>query len=93
MLAVDRKVAISKQNQALSALVFLYTKVLKIDIKIDAVRAKKSDRLPVILTPSEIKRILMEIPDGIFRIIVGLLYGSGLRLMDACRLRVKASGR
>ena len=89
MLAVDRKVASSTQNQALSALVFLYTKVLKIDIKIDAVRAKKSERLPVIMTPSEIKRILMEIPDGVFRIIVGLLYGSGLRLMDACRLRVK----
>ena len=46
-------------------------------------------RLPVIMTSSEIKRILMEIPDGVFRIIVGLLYGSGLRLMDACRLRVK----
>ena len=46
-------------------------------------------RLPVIMTPSEIKRILMEIPDGVFRIIVGLLNGSGLRLMDACRLRVK----
>ena len=89
MLAVDRKVASSTQNQALSALVFLYTKVLKMDIKIDAVRAKKSKRLPVIMTPSEIKRILMEIPDGVFRIIVGLLYGSGLRLMDACRLRVK----
>ena len=89
MLAVDRKVASSTQNQALSALVFLYTKVLKIDIKIDAVRAKKSERLPVIMTPSEIKRILMEIPDGVFRIMVGLLYGSGLRLMDACRLRVK----
>ena len=52
MLAVDRNVAASTQNQSLSALLFLYSKILKLNIKIDAVRAKSSQRLPVVLTPA-----------------------------------------
>ncbi|MEQ1830460.1 MAG: integron integrase [Pirellula sp.] len=88
-LAVDRKVAASTQNQALSALLFLYTKVLKIQIKFDAERAQMPSRLPVVMTPLEVKQVLLQIPRGPYRIIVGLFYGSGMRLMDACRLRVK----
>ena len=89
MLAVERKGAASTQNQALSALLFLYSRVLKVKITIDAVRAKTPDRLPVVLSVSEVKTILNQIPEGPYRLIAGLLYGSGLRLMDACRLRMK----
>ncbi len=88
-LAVDRKVAASTQNQALSALLFLYEKVLKKPFRVDAVRAKPSQRLPVVLTPSEIRAIFEHLPDGPVSMICRLMYGAGLRLMEACRLRVK----
>jgi site-specific recombinase XerD len=88
-LAVERNVAASTQNQALSALLFLYTHVLKIKIKIDAVRAKTPERLPVVLSIDEVRRVLCAIPEGPHRIMAGLMYGAGLRLMEACRIRVK----
>ncbi len=56
-LAVDRRVASSTQNQAFSAILFLYTKVLKREVKIDAVRAKPSERLPLVLSVGEVRRI------------------------------------
>ncbi len=88
-LAVSRKVAASTQNQALSALLFLYKQVLQLEITFDAVRAKKPERLPVVLSIDEVRRVLCAIPEGPFRIMAGLMYGSGMRLMEACRLRVK----
>ncbi len=88
-LAVERKVAASTQNQALSAILFLYKRVLKSEIKLDAVRAQQPERMPVVLSEEEVEKILLEVPDGPFRTIAGLMYGSGLRVMEACRIRVK----
>ena len=88
-LAVERKVAASTQNQAFSALLFLYREVLQVDVKLDAVRAKRPERLPVVLSVDEVRRVLNGIPEGPFRLMAGLMYGSGLRLMEVCRLRVK----
>jgi len=89
-LARDRNVAPSTQNQALSALLFLYKDVLKQEIgwleKVE--RAKKPSRLPVVLTRSEIKRVFAHL-HGTPKLMAGLLYGSGLRLMECVRLRVK----
>ena len=89
-LAIERRVAASTQNQALNALVFLYKAVLDKplgEIK-DITRAKKPRRLPVVLTTGEIKSLLREL-QGIHWLAACLLYGSGLRLMEALRLRVK----
>jgi integron integrase len=88
-LAVDRHVAASTQNQALSALLFLFTKVLDLKLEIDAVRAKRPERLPVVLSVDEVRRVLAEIPLGAPRLMAGLMYGAGLRVMEACRLRVQ----
>ncbi len=89
-LAVDGNVAASTQNQAMNALVFLYRQVLKIplDEKIDAVRAERKVNVPVVLTPQEVARLL-PLLDGEPQLIVKLLYGSGLRIMEAVRLRIK----
>jgi integron integrase len=89
-LAVDKKVAASTQNQALSALVFLYREVLKKDFEwMDNLeRAKKPARLPVVLTESEVRNVLAHL-DGRNWLMAGLLYGAGLRLMECVRLRVK----
>ena len=89
-LAVARKVAPPTQNQALSALLFLYRRVLGIELPWidDVVRAKKSARLPVVLTVDEVQAVLAEL-QGVYWLIASLLYGSGLRLMECLRLRVK----
>ncbi len=88
-LAVDQNVAASTQNQALSALLFLYKEVLKQDLgPIDALRAKKPKRLPTVLTKEEVRRVFQHM-SGIHLLIARLLYGSGLRLMEGVRLRVK----
>lgn len=89
-LAVDRKVAASTQNQALNALVFLYRYVIgkNIDDEIDAVRAKRPRRLPTVLTRQETHALLAAM-SGISQLMAKLLYGSGLRLMECARLRVK----
>jgi integron integrase len=88
-LAVERTVSASTQNQALSALLFLYRKVLDLDLTIDAARAKLPERLPVVLSVDEVRRVLTQVPQGPVRLLAGLMYGAGLRLMEACRLRVK----
>jgi integron integrase len=89
-LARDGHVAASTQNQALSALLFLYKEVLKTEIGwLDAVeRAKRPARLPVVLTRNEVRRIFVKM-HGTHRLMAQLLYGSGLRLMECVRLRVK----
>jgi integron integrase len=89
-LARDGKVASSTQNQALSALLFLYKEVLKQEIGwLEGVeRAKTPTRLPVVLTRDEVHKIFAHLY-GTHRLMVGLLYGSGLRLMECVRLRVK----
>ena len=79
-LAVIEQVAPSTQNQALNAIVFLYRIVLQQElVGIDAVRAKKSRYLPTVLTPEEVQRILSHLY-GVYKLVVQLLYGSGLRL-------------
>ena len=89
-LAREGRVAASTQNQALSALLFLYKEVLKQEIGwLESVeRAKTPARLPVVLTRDEVHRIFARL-QGTHRLMAGLLYGSGLRLMECVRLRVK----
>ena len=89
-LAVVEKVSASTQNQALCALVFTYRHLLKqpLSDSIETVRAKRPKHLPVVLTVSEVRSILAEM-DGIPLLVAQLLYGSGLRLREALRLRVK----
>ena len=89
-LARDGRVAASTQNQALSALLFLYKEVLKQEIGwlSNVERARKPARLPVVLTRDEVHRLFAHL-HGTPKLMAGLLYGSGLRLMECCRLRVK----
>jgi integron integrase len=89
-LAVAENVAASTQNQALSAILFLYQAVLEKDLdRIDGiVRAKKPKRLPVVLTRDEV-RVLVGRMSGTPKLVAWLLYGGGLRLLEALRLRVK----
>jgi integron integrase len=89
-LAVERNVSASTQNQAKSAILYLYKEVLGIDLPwLDNVtQAKAPKRLPVVLTQAEVQAVLSRL-DGTMWLIASLLYGSGLRIMEALRLRVK----
>ena len=88
-LAVEEHVSASTQNQALAALLFLYRDLLERDIELEGVvRARTHQRLPVVLSEAEV-RTVRERLEGDPALVVGLLYGSGLRLMEALRLRVK----
>lgn len=89
-LARERNISASTQNQALSALLFLYREVLDkpIDWIDDVDRAKKSERLPVVFTREEARSVINHLR-GEMWLMAGLLYGSGLRLMECIRLRVK----
>ena len=89
-LAVRKHVAASTQNQALSAVLFLYRDVLKRELGwVDNVeRAKKPSRLPVVFSKKEVESILLRL-EGAKWLMASLLYGSGLRLMECLRLRVK----
>ncbi len=89
-LAVQERIAASTQNVALCALLFLYTEVLQQELPyIDGiVRAQRPHRLPVVLSRCEVEALLAQLT-GIYHLIACLLYGSGLRLMEALRLRVK----
>jgi integron integrase len=89
-LAVERKVAANTQSQALAAMLFLYKKVLGVELQWleNVVRAKHPVRLPVVLTPDEVRAVLGQL-DGVYRLVASLMYGSGLRLMETLRLRVK----
>ncbi len=89
-LAVDGKVAASTQNQALSALLFLYRAVLELEVPwLDGlVHARRPERLPVVLTRDEVRAVLQRL-EGAPRLMAYLLYGAGLRLLECCRLRVQ----
>ncbi|HJR80329.1 MAG TPA: integron integrase [Anaerolineales bacterium] len=88
-LATDRNVAASTQNQALSAILFLYREVLHKDIETILLSdAKRPERLPTVLNREEIVRVLAQL-SGTHKLMAQLLYGSGLRLMECVRLRVK----
>jgi integron integrase len=89
-LAVSKRVASSTQNQALHAILFLFSRVLKREIGWlkDVERAKRPSRLPVVFTKDEVQRILLQL-DGVNWLMASLLYGAGLRLSECARLRVK----
>ncbi|MFZ2650648.1 MAG: integron integrase [Burkholderiaceae bacterium] len=89
-LAVQRNVAASTQNQAKSALLFLYKVVLGMDLPWleEIVSAKNPRRLPVVLTPSEVRALLHEL-SGTMGLVASMLYGTGMRLLEGLRLRVK----
>jgi integron integrase len=91
-LAVDRRVSASTQNQALGALVFLYRDVLDAPVGWLAalVRAKRPRRVPVVLTRDEVRRVLQRLRGrGVVALVAGLLYGTGMRLLEGLGLRVK----
>ncbi|MCJ7620708.1 MAG: phage integrase N-terminal SAM-like domain-containing protein [Anaerolineae bacterium] len=89
-LAVEEHLAASTQNQALSALLFLYREVLRkhLDLPLELVWAKRPKRLPTVLTKEEVQQVIGQLT-GVHRLIVQLLYGSGLRLMECLRLQVE----
>lgn len=89
-LAVEKNVAASTQNVARNALLFLYKKVLEIDLPfIDKIEtAKRPERVPVVLARNEIQAILANL-DGVYHLMASVLYGSGLRLTECLSLRVK----
>jgi len=90
-LAVTNKVSASTQNQAFNALLFLYEQVLGISFKeqnIQAVRAKQREHIPVVLTQEEVKSILYHM-SGIYKLMLSLMYGCGLRMNELLKLRIK----
>ena len=89
-LATERNVAAATQNQALSALLFLYRKVLGVELPWldEMVRAQRPVRVPVVLTEAEVRRLLDQL-SGDLRLMAGLLYGAGLRQIECLSLRVK----
>lgn len=89
-LAVDRQVSASTQNQAKAALLYLYKQVLGVDLPWldEVVQAKRPRRLPVVLTPTEVRTLLQHM-DGTAGLVAELLYGTGMRLLEGLRLRVK----
>lgn len=90
-LAVEQRVSASAQNQALNALLFFYGQVLEIELgRLDAVRARRGQRLPVVLAPEEVRLVLDQVTGagGLFRLMARLLYGCGLRVSEGCGLRV-----
>ena len=88
-LAINRDVAVSTQSQAFNAIVFLYKHVLDMPVAddIEAVRSRKPKRMPTVLGRSEAARLLEKM-QGVHRLMAGLMYGSGLRVMEVVRLRV-----
>jgi integrase len=91
-LAVELQVSTSTQNQALSALLFLYRELLECDLNLEGVvRSRQKRRLPVVLTPGEVRAVLERI-DDVEGLVAELMYGSGLRLMEALRVRMKDLG-
>jgi len=90
-LAIELEVAAATQNLALAAVLFLYKEVLEVDLPWlkDVTRAKRPQRLPTVLTVPEIQGLLGSLVDDDASMVVRLLYGTGMRLMEALRLRVK----
>ena len=90
-LAVNKKVSPTTQNQAFSAILFLYRDVLDVDMSewnIQALRAQERKHIPVVLTKEEVFRIIDEL-EGIYKLIVQMMYGCGLRMQEALNLRIK----
>lgn len=88
-LAVNRDVAVNTQNLAFSSIMFLYREVLKTPLEnVKALRARPSQKLPVVLTRDEIRKIMLQLQEPVL-LMVQLLYGAGLRLMELLRLRIK----
>jgi integron integrase len=89
-LATERHVSASTQNQAKAALLYLYKEVLQVDLPWldEVVQARPSRRLPVVLTPSEVRDLLQHM-SGTTGLIAQLLYGTGMRPLECLRLRVK----
>ncbi|MBX7106414.1 MAG: tyrosine-type recombinase/integrase [Gemmataceae bacterium] len=89
-LAVDRQLAASSQTQALCALVFLYREVLKQPLgPLSAIRAKRPSRLPTVLSPAEVQLLFTALtPHPMHRLMVRLLYGTGMRVGECCELRL-----
>lgn len=89
-LAIQRDVSASTQNQALSAILYLYKEVLGIDLPwmAEVTRAKKQRKLPVVLTRDEVSSLLLQ-TSGEIGLVIRLLYGTGMRLLEGCRLRIK----
>ena len=89
-LAVEKNVSASTQNQALSALLFLYREVLEEQVPWleNLIRAKRPARIPVVFTRAEVRAITARL-DGVPRLLAELLYGTGMRMLEAIRLRVK----
>jgi integrase len=88
-LAIAKNVAASTQNQAFNALVFLYKRVLESPLEnVKATRSRKEARIPVVLTRDEVKQVL-SLLDGVSELVVKLLYGCGLRITEAVKLRVQ----
>ena len=90
-LAKERGVVASTQNQALSAILFLYRHVLRVEMNekiLIPIRATQRRRVPTVLSDGEAKRVIAKM-DGIYKVLAQLMYGSGLRLMETLRLRIK----
>jgi len=90
MLATERQVSASTHNQALSAILFLYREVLSIDLPwLDGInRPTRKPRIPAVLTQAEVAGVLAQMEDGVTAVLAQLLYGTGMRLMEAMRLRI-----
>ncbi len=91
-LAIKRNVSASTQNQAFNALMFLYNQVLELPLlgqNINALRAKQRVHLPVVLSPKEVKEVIMYFPNNIHKTIIQTIYGCGLRLSEVLKLRIK----
>ncbi len=90
-LAVEKKVSPTTQNQAFSAILFLYKEILGFDMcdwNIQALRAKERKHIPVVLTKDEVNRVIENLT-GIYQLIVSLMYGCGLRMSEVLNIRVK----
>jgi len=90
-LAVDKNVSPTTQNQAFNAILFLYKEVLDIDTSewnIQALRAKRKEHMPVVLTKYEVRQIIFNMT-GIYKLMLELMYGCGLRMNELLRLRIK----
>jgi len=90
-LAVDKKVSPSTQNQAFSAILFLYKEVLGIDVSdwnIQALRAQERKHIPQVLTKDEVKKVIENL-SGTYQLVVYLMYGCGLRMSEALSIRIK----
>ncbi|HKI32858.1 MAG TPA: integron integrase [Gemmataceae bacterium] len=90
-LAANGHVSASTQNQAFAALLFLYQQVLGIELpRLDALRARRPKRLPIVLSPEEVSRFLAAVEgnEGLYQLMARLLYGTGLRRLECCQVRV-----